>query len=414
MLRVCVIGGGTAGLEAAREAAFNGASVTVLERSQTQVMPRRDWPRLVEAGWTGAAGGFERFVPAGVDLALGTAVKALAQGAAVTDRLGRVRYDVGIVATGCSALPQSIPGHRKRGVLILDNPHAFAELGRRKESIERAVVCGEGVDALRVAAGISGSGRVVTLLSSDLSRGMGPGNVVNQVLAEAALERGVTVSASRLHKAVGFGELEAVIASGDVIPCDSLAVVPPCFPDLPSVPAPMGRFGGILVDAHLRGAVSSLYAAGECAELLSRLGRSELIPSSASSASGRIAGTNSTGRAKTIAPVKSLSASVFGLKLVRSGSTPDEASAKGFVPNVASKRLGRDSACSIIYDRCSGQVLGVEAISPPWDGSLDGVGFAISSSASIEGMAFGQWDNSSDISVVAETAREGLKSWRGY
>jgi NADPH-dependent 2,4-dienoyl-CoA reductase/sulfur reductase-like enzyme len=411
MLRVCVVGGGTAGSEAAREAALSGAAVTVVERSQSLVPPRRDWPGLVD-GTPQSKSGRWRAIPEEVELALGTTAKAVSPGSVATDRLGVVRFDRAIIATGRAPAPPSFPGRTKQGVRVLDNPRAFAELGSRKSSVERAVVSGEGMDALRVAASLGGDGRKVTLLSHAWGARTGNADAVREALAEAALEKGLSLTPRRLERALGFDHLEAVVAGGEVLRCEDLAVVPQYFPDFPAFRPPRGRLGGILVNPHLQSGVSSVYAAGECAEVSALQGCSSLIPGCASPASGRVAGSNSTGCSRAIAPVKAESMCFFGLRLVIAGRTLRESALAGFHPAVTSEKFGSGAACSISFDRSTGQVLGVEALSSPADGSLEGIRLAIACSVGLEGLAFGQWSDSSDISVVTETAREGLKTWR--
>ncbi|MDG6909896.1 MAG: NAD-binding protein, partial [Nitrososphaerota archaeon] len=51
-MKVCVVGGGTSGMEAAREAEARGADVTVVEKSDLPDPPWRSWPAALGPGAT--------------------------------------------------------------------------------------------------------------------------------------------------------------------------------------------------------------------------------------------------------------------------------------------------------------------------------------------------------------------------
>lgn len=396
MTRVCVVGGGTAGAEAAREAALAGAEVTLMDRSERPEPSWKSWPGLIDSrnDAENQVSPLRRLDGLRVATIFGSEVRSVLPGLAIaTDGLS-VSFDSVVVATGSGFQPSSFPGQRKSGVLVLDALSKYAELGRLRGSIAAVVVQGEGARALQVSERLCGSGRKVHVLSSCWQQ-EAPSPEVRAVLEEAVSERGVSVKMGSIEKAVGSGSLEAVVSGGRVEPCDALVLVPRRLPRVVPTVARLGPRGGLLVDCTLRASPPAAYAAGGCAELETGLPASTL--ESEAAASGRIAGANSTGQSFAMDSVRSSVVQVFGLRWSRAGAGPRAAAASGPAVGVVSRRWSPTSACTLVYETASGRVLGVEAVEGAEVSSAD-ISAALSHSANLRTLAYHSGAGSSDIS----------------
>jgi NADPH-dependent 2,4-dienoyl-CoA reductase/sulfur reductase-like enzyme len=404
MLSVGVIGGGTAGAEAAREASRDGADVTVLERSPEPEPPWKDWPDLFLCRH-GTVG--NELPPSSVPRNLpviNAEVKAIEGGRVVCSDGSNVRFDAVIAATGSVFVPPSFQGHRKPGVYLLGSAHAYSDLGRRRD-FQRPVVTGEGIRALRVADCLAGEGGDVQTVVTKWRLGA-PSPDTYDIVERCAGERGVTIMRGSVTRAVGLGSVEAATVAGRVLPADSLIVLPDRMPRVVPSGARLGDSGGFSVDEGLRTSSTSVFASGACAEL-QRARSPPRVFDEEPKMTGRIAGANSVGHTLTVSPSRFLEVRLFGLRWsVSITNTNDE-----FVPpaskGVVSRRWGPESACTITFERGSGRVLRVERVEPACDShvemaSLGAVG------VSLQTLAFAE---SSDISLVSDTARLGLRLW---
>jgi apoptosis-inducing factor 3 len=402
MSRVCVVGGGTAGLEAAREAERCGANVTLIERSGVPEPPWKDWPGLISSRSPSQAPH-----PALGRAFHGTVVRTEIRSAGpgcVTARDGaKTRFDSVVVATGCGFEPATILGHQKEGVHVLDRADEYAELGQRADSASRVVVFGEGARGLQVADRVS-RGSQVRLVISHWAQGEPSWNV-RAAIFKAAGERGVSIGYGVVSRALGVGPLEAIVVDGKIVSCDLLVLLPRRVPRVIPMAAQTGRRGGLSVDRYLMTSTIGTFAAGGCAEISCQHGVASTLEDE-TGMSGRVAGANAAGRHLAFEGGNTREFRFFGLRWAMAGG--------GVVPFLESPEVGlvsetlEESACTIAFERSTGRVLGVETV-----GAADSVQADLSSvsagSASLRTVAYG---GSSDISLVSETARLGLRIWR--
>ena len=101
MVRVCVVGGGTAGSEAALEASALGAEVTLVEKSERPAPPWGTWPDLIRAFGSGTGKPCFSWARGGKSPAktLTSQAKSAGKGAVATAR-GEVACDLTVLATG--------------------------------------------------------------------------------------------------------------------------------------------------------------------------------------------------------------------------------------------------------------------------------------------------------------------------
>lgn len=408
MARVCVIGGGTAGTQAALEAACMGAEVTIVDRLDTPEPPWKAWPDLIHPRPRGREAPDSHVFRCSQSWAsiLTSEVRSASRGAITTSEGRKAGFDSVVVATGCFFEPATLPGFRKSGVFVLDGARKYAEVGRAISSVEEVLVAGEGFRGLEAAEKLGGRGRRVSLIVSHW-QWEAPSPVAFQVIVEAAQEKGVRVLGGTLTRAVGAGMVEAVVADGSVLPCDALVIVPRRVPRMIQVEARRGSRGGLLVDRLMKTSAESTYAAGGCAELEGAIPPRATLEREAG-LSGRIAGSNCMGTKHAIGLVRFNELYVFGLRWTRVGMGPVSARASGLVVSDVERRWGRTSACSVAYERFTGRVMGVESVEAT---NISPVSLPpLESGATLKTLAFSGL-GSSDISLVSETARLGIGSW---
>ena len=401
MVRVCVVGGGTAGSAAAAEASERGAEVTVIEKNGTPDPPWRAWPSLVRPFWADVEPRREAPKSAKVLAAEARACRA----GAVSTTAGEVRCDALILATGSSFEPPAFGGSRKAGVFVLDSPHAYQELGSESDSVERVVLAGEGGRCLEVAERLSGGGRRIQIFVSHWQLGP-PSPSVFEVIAGAAADAGVSIAPGKLAQAVGTGRVEAAVVDGTALPSDKQVSVPRRVPRVPVVSAPVGRRGGVLVRRTLSCAAPGTFAAGGCAEVEGE-GLSCTLECEPSS-SGRLAASNSMGEGVPLGDTRISESLVFGMRWVRLGRrwAPGRPGSRS---DAICQRWGGYAACEITLDP-SGGAAGIEFVVGVGSQAFGGVPVRLGTDLS--SLAYGG-TGSTDISLISETARLGLKRWQG-
>lgn len=408
MNSVCVIGGGTAGIAAAKEASLRGAQVTVLERAPGWELPSRRWPDLVSGRSPPRCLSEVPCSLDSIDLRFGVEARSAVPGSVITASGETILADSIVVATGGFPDVPPFEGRRKPGVVILDRPEAYSELGERAGSISSAVVVGEGRRGLLVAERLGRPGRAVLQVIT-CWQDPAPSQPVFDVLRDAAARNGVGLSRGRFDRVLGAGRVEGAVVNGRVIPCDALVVVPPRRPRFSSVGARRGNGGGILVDLSLRSSARGILAAGMAAYLESADPPRTLHESP--EASGTVAGANSAGGALAVGVVGCIGVGVFGLKWLQAGAAPWSRPSTGIGPTALGRRAGRDSACTLAYDGHS-RVLGIETVEQAASLS-NGLSAAISGHATLAGLAYGG-PEPIDISVISDTARQGFRQWSRY
>ncbi len=409
MLRVCIIGGGHAGTAAAFEAADRGAQVTLLEKSERLPNPNVDWPELLDRT-DPPDPEHARIEEAGISVRLGERVVAVGSSGAVSTARSKEDFSAVVLATGSRASPPIEPGLRKPGVFVLDRIEAYAALKNEVKPNGALVVSGVGLLSLKVAQKLSGSGRQVTLLAGDEWERAIPFPEAHAMLEAAGAAAGVRIVGATMTRTLGIGGVEAVVAAGRVFPCDTLVVLPRMVPCIPQVSVVLSPAGGVAVDSNLRSSSPRIFAAGDCADSgippNPRMERTIV----AATASGRIAGANASGRHVAYNPVQVFDAELFGLRLAFAGLGLGDALLAGFDAAMVSKRWSATSQCWIVYGRPDSRILGIRLIGAPAR-SFREIAFVVSHRLSLQELAYDDLSNSTDISAVAETAREGLKRW---
>jgi thioredoxin reductase len=400
-MKVCVVGAGKAGTEAAREAVFRGAEVTLLDLRERPLPNWGSWPCLIPGKGRKAETPCPA-IPPGVKFVGGTKVVSVTGGSALAEGGGLTHADAFVVAVGSSFEPARFSGWRKPGVTVMDSPAKYR--GLEVAESERLVVSGEGERGMELA-GMFAGGRRTTLMVEAWQRGP-PGAHAMSVLEDVSASAGVTLSSGGVGRALGPNRLEAVLVEGRVVLADFLVFVPRRLPR--SVAGLSSTCGGVKVGLDLRSDVPSTLAAGGCAQLAAGLPPNAVLDQEPGG-SGRIAGANSTG-ADFRLPIHRVRKSLaFGLTWTRFGAPPGSAMIGGRELATFGERWDERSSCSIVYDRKRGDVLGIETVEDPSRRTA----FLPCLPVTLRTLAYdGAW-GSSDISMVSETARLGLREWSG-
>jgi hypothetical protein len=158
----------------------------------------------------------------------------------------------------------------------------------------------------------------------------------------------------------------------------------------------------------LRTNCEPIFAAGGCSEPKAGSPLPGTLEDEAAT-TGRVAGANCTGERISIGAVKVSREEMMGVGWTR---IEVRAHAPGLVAppfETMSYARGELSSCSMVYERSSGRVVKVEWVEEEGSGPSQGVP---RSALSLRELAYGGSAGSSDISLVAETARLGLNKWR--
>lgn len=394
-MKVCIVGGGTAGTQAAAEASRLGSDVVVIEKEEVPDAPWLDLPDLIHPYGTP---GFRAPAPPHSVRVLTSEATSCSPGLVTTSRED-VRCDSLVLATGSTFEAPAFKGSRKPGVYVLDSEESYRELGSDSGALGRVLVAGEGARALEVTERLTGGGRSIRTAVSHWQAGP-PSRPVLDAISRAADERGVSISAGRLSGVVGTAGAEAAVVGGEVVPCDSVVFVPRRLPRVPATTSRLGRTGALLVGRNLAAGTAGTFAAGGCAEVEGSGPPSTLVGEP--SPSGRIAGANSLGASLSLGPARSAEIILFGLRWVRVSSRLTGMTL-GSLDSAAKSEDG--AACEIIFDRPSGKVNVMEFVQPVTSRVIGEA--LVTPDLNLKALAYGG-AGSSDISLVSETARLGL------
>jgi NADH oxidase (H2O2-forming) len=393
-------------------AAERGAEVTILEGGGALPSPKSSWPSLIAEGERQPTTADQRaLTSAGIKVEFNQDVTTIGQDLAIDPTRVGPPFESVVLATGSTGLQERIVGSRKKGVHLLDSRAAFSELAGGLSRYGKAVIYGGGPAAVEVGERLRSRGVSASLLS--------PGGVLpflnpgpRRLVLEGLSSWGISFSDGKPDKVVGVDRVEAVISSGEVMPCDAFIVVPRRVPAVPRVPAELGRSGGVVVDGMMHSSAKDIYAAGDCAEV--RLGGVTLGVMFESSARlmGSVAGANAAGARVKANVTGSFFKELVGVGVAASGLGLAEASGLALDVSETSRSWRGELACSIVSEKASGTVLGVQLAGKGVERFAETIPLVVSSRMTLEQVAFQETGVSSDISPISETAREGLRERR--
>lgn len=410
MRTVVVVGAGVAGVAAALSARQRGAHVTLLEEGRVMGLNRSLFPRILERdpdGTEGAASAHELGVAKlgdledlGIDVSLGEGVRGLdAPSHVLYTGRGRRTYDSVVLCSGSRPRDPVVRGSSKPGVFALKGEEDYRALARSAGSRGPVVIAGSAplslvvADALtrRVTRGIG-----VYVGAGGLNRFCPP---IRSLLKAAASRNGVELVEAEVDAIVGTAGVEAVVSGLRVFPAATVALITRNCPVLPpGLACATGVDGGAIVDGSMRTSLKDVLAAGDCAELRAGSTSLPMRLQSTSLVTGRTAGVVASGGVARARLSFSIPLRVFGTELLISGLDRQSALASGlqvfekeFDPagSYPGARHGEAHA-SVLFERVTNRILGVQAIGPGLASSCDAVSLAISSGLTLEQLEYSE------------------------
>ncbi len=426
MAEVIVAGGGISGIAAAITSSSLGSSVTLIEESEKIGTRKSDFHRVLQFGEYAikSTDPEELKVRFGIAIRLREkVVSADTNKRAVETSRGRLRYDSLIIATGCAPAPGAMKGISKKGVYLLHSLSDYAGLSRDLGNLSTVVILGSTPLALALAEYFAKKKIGVTIFSTSL---LSPylSAPIKGILTERLKMNGVRIVESAVDSIAGMDRVEAVVSSGSVFPCETVVAFPRMVPKIPRIGVRLGNSGGVLVDRMMKTSEPGVFAAGDCAEVQIGISSSPLRLQSAAKVMGEVAGANASGRSEVAHLSGTLGFVAFGLEFCAAGQTLEEATRAGFDAgefNYSDAGRGRDSesnivSCSLIYDRNSHVLYGVQMADRRALSYADFASLAVSMNVRLEDLAYLESSYvpllTGDESPVATTAKKALSSAR--
>jgi len=413
MVRVGVLGAGVAGVAAALEAAVRGAQVTLFEGSGGFPTPKSAWPKLLGVSPPIPSRQADKIsMESSIAVLFDSPVTALDSDRVITAKGRRHEFDAVVLATGSRMIPESFLGTGKTGAHLLASRGSFVKLAAEIDHYGSAAVFGANLTAVEVAERLHSKGLRVSILA--------PGGIlpalsgaVRKVVLDAICSAGVRIIDAKPKRVVGFQRVEAIVFDDQILPCDAFVELPRAAPSPPKAPARLGRQGGVVVNDSMLSSASAFFAAGDCAEV--PVGSTTLPMMSESSAEtmGRVAGYNAAGGNARARVLGSFFMELFGIGVASSGLSLREAQAAGLIVSEVSKNWGGEMACSLFLERGSSLVIGVQLAGRNIGRLAETVPLVVSTGSDLARLAYHERSGSSDISPMAETAREALKYDQG-
>jgi len=441
-LRVVVVGGGAAGVVAARTAREHGADVVLISADEHIAYSPCAIPFVI-------SGEIERpedilmrdpthYERLGIDGRLGVRVEEVdpEEKVVTTEDGDTVEYDSLVLATGGEPLVPPIEGSDLNGVFTVRWFSDIEPLLRAVQESERAVIVGAGPIGVEMAYALHERGLEVTLVEM-LDRVLPQfldGDVA-AIVQERMEKEGVRVLLGSPVEAIeGDDKVEAVMVNGEEIEADLVVMaagVRPVTDLFESIGASVLPFG-VEVDPALRvkredgGVFDDIYAAGDCvADWCPITG--ERVPSQLGTVAvrqGKIAGRNAAGgpRATWMGTLNTAVIRVFDLEAAGAGLTQTRAEELGLevvsatVETTTRARYypgGEPIAVKLIADADTHRIVGVQSVGGERVRErVDGVALAIRLAAKVEDLLSWDYSYSPPVARVIEPIYEAAELLR--
>ncbi len=316
--RICVIGGGAAGISAGSMAKRTNPDATVVVCTEFEdvayspcgipyVLGREipDFQRLFLAGP-------ENYAEAGIDLRRETVVSAVdPHNRTITANGNVVPWDRLIICTGFKYLLPDVPGSDLEGLTYVKNIRRGIELNETLNDVKRAVVLDSTPLGVEMLAALAQRGIETHLVDE--------GSWLLSQVADPDIAEPVQKSLEGLGCKLHFGarlerfdgengRLKRVVTSLGAIDADICVICTHKEPDTALARAmglKIGSTGGIVVDEGMRTSMADVFAAGDCVEVPQ--GTTGVAVQGLTGAhamqQGRVAGANAGGGTRRYDPV---------------------------------------------------------------------------------------------------------------
>ncbi len=440
-MRVVVVGGGAAGITAARTARELGAEVTLITEDDRVAYSPCAIP-FVLSGEIEDADSIvmrdpEYYERLGINLRLETRVEEVDPEEGIVETEDETfEFDAAVLAVGGEPLIPPIEGSDLDGVLTVRWFSDIERLERAVQSAERAVVVGAGPIGVEMAHALRSRGLEVTLVEM-LDRVLPQlldGDTAAE-LQEVMEKEGVRVLlGDPVERIEGDESVEAVVVGGEEIEADLVVMaagVRPRTELFEAMGASVTPFG-VEVDPALRvksedgGVMEGVYAAGDCvADWCPITG--ETVPSQLGTVAvrqGRIAGRNAVEGPKITWPGTLNTAVVcaFGLEAAGCGLTEARAEEVGMevvsatVSTTTRARYypgGEEITVKLIADAYTHRIVGAQAVGGERVRErVDAIALAIRLGAKVEDLLSWDYSYSPPVARVVEPFYEAAERLR--
>ncbi len=316
--RICVIGGGAAGISAGSMAKRTNPEATVTVCTEFEdvayspcgipyVLGREipDFQRLFLAGP-------ENYAEAGIDLRRETTVTAVDAGArTITANGDVVPWDTLIVCSGWNYTLPDVPGNDLAGLTFVKNIRRGIELDKTLDGVKKAVVLEAGPLGVEMLTALAHRGIETHLVDENAWL---LAQVADPEIAEP-VQKSLKELGCHLHFGVGLtgfagsgGQLTGVETSEGVIDADICVISTHKEPETTlgrSIGLKTGSTGAFVVDERMRTSMEGVYAAGDCVEVPQGLTGVAVqgLTGSHAMQQGRVAGANAGGGDRRYDPV---------------------------------------------------------------------------------------------------------------
>jgi NADH oxidase (H2O2-forming) len=278
--RICVIGGGAAGISAASMAKRTNPDATVIICTEFEdvayspcgipyVIGREipDFERLFLAGP-------EQYDAAGIDLRRETKVTAVDAAERTMTANGEVvPWDKLIICTGFNYTLPDVPGNDLEGLTYVKNIRRGMELNETLNDVKRAVVLEGTPLGVEMVGALAHRGIETHLVDEG---GWLLSQIADPDIAEP-VQKSLEGLGAHLHFGAGLvgfqganGKLTGVETSEGIIPADVCVIATHKEPETTlarQLGCKLGSTGGIAVDDHMRTSLADVFAAGDCVEV---------------------------------------------------------------------------------------------------------------------------------------------------
>ena len=328
--KIIIIGGGTAGASAAFAArkADRKAEITVLEQESYPTYSRCGLPFAIK----GIIPSLENLIvfpdkffrQQKINHIKEVTVKKIIPDKKTVVADQDYNYDSLVITAGSSPVKLPIPGIDLPHVLTLRTINDAKKIIESAQSSKSAVVIGASFIGIEVAEALKSKGCEVTLVEAARTMWRVVDEDIGRLINQHLTEQGIKI----LEKSLVTGiEEKKVLLKDQTIEADIIIVSAGVKPNVTlakEAGLDIGQTGGIKVNERLESNLKDIYAAGDCAEVVSALTGEPILIGLGTIAArqGVVAGANAIGGDKKAPPVLNSSIlKTFGLEIGSVGFT---------------------------------------------------------------------------------------------
>lgn len=243
-------------------------------------------------------------------------------------------YDKLMIATGTFPVIPPLPGRELHGVHLLKTMEDGISMKEKVASpeVQDVVIVGGGYIGIEVAEAMVELGKRVRVVELENRILKTFDSEITDMATRELIQHGVGIhTGERVEAITGTDRVTGIRTDKGSYPADLVILsvgVRPATGFLKGTDIRLARNGAIVIDREMRTSVEDIYAAGDCAEVYSRvMEENTYIPlGTTANKCGRITGVNLLGKhEKFIGTLGSAAIKVLGLELGRTGMSEDDA-----------------------------------------------------------------------------------------